>query len=275
MQPQTIVYKVTSGGLEPIERTGNGSINSIIDHLGYERSQLHVVLATPSQNIECIACKIFTREPVFVIVKNGISNPTLSLLQTEIQLIDWDFEYSSNNIESMLDDGIDELTYDFLSSVIELKSEGSDFYLAPQLQLYLSFKDQKLSGYASSEWENASAKWLKNLNPKLFKVMLDEAKEFHDSEREAMEEVNLQCDALQSIPHAVKNEFVPLHQKTNGTVNFYNLLTAHYKNETTKSEFLIVNKGRYIQRNQNEYEVGQFIYCFTDNGKLIKIIKTS
>ena len=266
------VFKIVSGEFEPIERTGNGSINSIIDHLGYDRSQLHLVLTSRSENFECIVFKVFTREPIFMIVKDEISFPTISMLQSEIKLVDWEFEYDSNNIESMLDQGIGELSYEFLSSILELKSEGNSLYLAPQLQLYLSFQDQKLSGYASSEWENASAKWLKSLNPKLFNMMLDDAKKFHDSDREAMEEINLQCEALQSIPHATKNEFLPLHQTINGTFNFYNLLVAHYQHEITKSEFIVVNKGRYIQRAYNEFEVGHFVYCFAESGKLVKVV---
>lgn len=270
---KTNAFKVVPGNLEPIERMGNGSINNIIEQLGYEKSQIHMVLTSHSKNFDFIACKIFTREPIFILRKEGSPDPTINLLQNEIMLVDWDDEYDSHNIESILEAGIEELSYEFLSSILELKGEGSNVYLAPRLQLYLSFKNQKLVSFASSEWENASAKWLKNLNLKLFTRMLEEAKQFHETDLEAMEEVNLQCEALQAIPQAVKNEFVPLHDKRNGTTNFYNLLAAHYKSNTVKSEFISVNKGRYTQRNQTDFEIGGFVYQFSEDGRLEKAYK--
>jgi len=50
--------------------------------------------------------------------------------------------------------------------------------------------------------------------------MLSEAMQYHRNEIEAMEEVNLQCESLRGIPQAIQNEFIYLHEKVNGNINF-------------------------------------------------------
>ncbi|OMP75682.1 MULTISPECIES: hypothetical protein [unclassified Chitinophaga] len=103
--------------------------------------------------------------------------------------------------------------------------------------------------------------------------MLKEAKLYHRNDLEAFEEVNLQCDALQKIPHAIKNHFIPLHVKSNGNINFYNLLAAHYPSNTKIEEFKIVNKGRYSCNKPHEFEIDRFTLQFDVAGHLIKAQK--
>jgi len=254
---------------------GNGSINSIIEELGFERSQIHVIFTFDSKKIEYIGVKIFTKHVAFVLTKETVVNLTLSILNQELNKVDWNYEYSSHNIEDILNVGIESksLTLDFLKTVIELNKENDTLYLAPTLDLYLNFNNNILNGFASSEWSNAASKWLKNLNENMFDDMLSEASNYHESEFDAMLEVNIQCDSLQSIPAGIENEFISQHRKSNGNINFYNLFAAHYDNSISIQDFKHVNKGRFILKDEYHLEVDGFIYEFGSTGKLINAFK--
>ena len=188
--------------------------------------------------------------------------------------MDWNFEYSSHTVEAILAEGVENhsLTFDYLNSLLNLKKESEFLFKAIDFELYLTFKDGYLESFASSEWSNAASKWLMDANKELFDTMVSEAMQFHRNEIEAMEEVNLQCEALQAIPYATQNEFVPLHRKPNDTINFYNLLAAHYNSfdgERMKIDtFKVVNKGRFVSIDDRTFEVGQYTYQFDNQGFL-------
>ena len=102
--------------------------------------------------------------------------------------------------------------------------------------------------------------------------MTEEAKLYHQSEMDTIEEVNKQAKSLLDIPHAVNNEFIPLHSKKNGNVSFYNLLITHYTKDCNIDDFLFMNKGRFRRINDCTIEVGNFIYYFGVYGQLENII---
>lgn len=137
----------------------------------------------------------------------------------------------------------------------------------------MNFDNGYLESYTSSDWTNSASKWLKDANEQLFDNMLSEAIRFHRNEIEAMEEVNLICEALQGIPYAMQNEFINLHRKPNGNINFFNLLAAHYNSfngERIKiDEFQTVNKGRFISIDDRSFEVDKFMYQFDSDGLLL------
>jgi len=101
----------------------------------------------------------------------------------------------------------------------------------------------------------------------------EEAKQYHQNDIDTMEEVNKQAKSILGIPHALKNEFIPLHTKANGNVSFYNLLVTHYPKEINIDDFLFMNKGRYKKINANTVEVGHFIYSFNEFGQLENSIR--
>lgn len=268
---RTGIYRFSDGRLiELDEEPGNGSVNSIIEELGFSLSQVHPIYTFDSEVIECIGFKIFTKQAVFVLAKENSSGLTTNVVDQEIKRIDWDSEYSSLNVEAILNEGIDSksLNYDFLSSITQLVKDVNNVYHAPSLGLYLNFENELLDSFASAEWSNSASRWLKDLNESMFSKILSEAKKYHDNEMEAMEEVNLQCDSLLEMPQALKNEFIPLHMKLTGNINFYNLLAVHYNFEIPIQEFKIVNKGRFILKDENKFEVDGFYYQFGSNGKL-------
>jgi hypothetical protein len=272
---KTGIYRIEEKILtELLEQPGNGSINHIIQKIGFDPTQIHTIHAFDSSIIEVIGVKIFTQEPVFVLGKNKNSKIDLKTLTRELKNIDWSFEYSSHIVEDILTEGIKKhtLSFEYLNTVLKLQKESNSLYNAPFIGLYLNFKDNYLESYTSSDWSNAASKWLIDANKLIFDNMLSEAMQFHRNEIEAMEEVNMQCEALQRIPHAIKNEFIPLHRKPNGNINFYNLLAAHYNDFDNESiqieEFKTVNKGRFIMRNELALEVDGFIFQFDSNGLL-------
>jgi len=271
----TGIYKLVGEKLiEYDNQPENGSINSIIEELGFELTQVHTIHTFDSSIIECIGVKIFSKNVVFVLAKDKNLSVSSRALKQEMNDIDWDFEYSSHTIEDILNEGIEakNLTQEFLNSNIELQlEEGNSVYLAPSLDLYLYFKDGILESYTSSEWTNAASKWLISVNKKMFNEILAEAINFHGNEIEAMEEVNLQCNALQRIPEAVNNEFIPQHIKKTGNTNFYNLLAAHYDGSINIEEFKIVNKGRFFQQEENSLVIEKFVYQFDTEGSLVNV----
>ena len=136
------------------------------------------------------------------------------------------------------------------------------------------FENNILTAFTSTSWDNSATKWLADLNPMMIRKMTEEAKQYHQNDMDSMEEVNKQAKALLGIPHAVNNEFIPLHTKTNGNVNFYNLLIAHYTNRGYNiDEFLFMNKGRFRKINSSTIEVGNFIYSFNSLGQFESVVK--
>ena len=225
-----------------------------------------------SKEISNIGVKIFTKEPVFVLTNDNISNLNFSTLQKELRNVDWDFEYSSTEIETILQDGIDNksLSLDYLSAITDLKKKTERTYHAPQLDLYLQFEGEYLTSYNSTDGLSGDSKWLKEINPELFNSMMNEAREFHQSEMDAKVEVNNQCRALRSIPDATNNDYLEDHSNSSGNYNFYNLQAAHYLPEFTKDEFIHVNKGRFIQLTNSQIKVDNFVYEFDENEILSK-----
>ncbi len=274
---KTGFFKVENDKLIGInEIPGNGSINSCIESLEFPTNHIRTVNTFSSDKIDCLGFKTLSRQLVFVLAKTRETKLSYSDVQKEIKQIDWKFEYSSLNIEDILQDGIDMENFDlkFLKSVVDLREDGENIYKSEQLGLYLQFENDILTSFTSTGWDNSATKWLADLNPLMIRKMTEEAKQYHQNDMDSMEEVNKQAKSLLGIPHAINNEFIPLHTKTNGNVNFYNLLVAHYTNQDYNiDEFLFMNKGRFRKINNNTIEVANFIYSFNSLGQLESVVK--
>ncbi|MGN7202839.1 hypothetical protein ACTHQF_01090 [Pedobacter sp. SAFR-022] len=249
---------------------GNGSINSCIESLGFAANHVKIVHTFDSDKISCLGFKSLSKQLVMVLTKSPQTKISYSDVRSEIKRIDWDFEYSSLAIEDILQEGIDlqNLDFSFLKSVIELKDDGENVFKSDQLGLYFQFNKGMLKAFASTGWDNSATKWLNDLNPKMVTRMKEEAQRYHANDIDTMEEVNNQAKAILGIPKAIGNEFIPLHTKKNGNVNFYNLLITHYNENCSVDDFLFMNKGRLSKINENTIEVGRFIYSFTSDGWL-------
>ena len=269
---KTGIYVFDNSNLVELEETpGNGSINSIIESLGFSTNQVHTVHTFDSKKIEILGFKVFSKEVLFALAKKD-RKISIEDITREKRQIDWQFEYSSLNVEDILNEGIDvqNLSFDFLNSVLELTQEDTNLFKSKEFDLYLQFENNLLQAFTSSEWENSSSKWLKGLNEKMFLEMVEEAKTYHNNSIDTMDEVNNQASSLLDIPQAMNNEFIALHRKANGNINFYNLLITHYTQACELRDFIFMNKGRYKKINDLSYEIGNFIYEFNDLNELEK-----
>lgn len=272
-QNKTGIYHFQNEKLVELDEVpGNGSINSVIQEIGFDPSQLHTVITYESDKIDVIGFKVFTSQLVFAISKDKKKLNQADIVN-ETNKIDWEFEYSSSTISDILDEGISNkaFTLDFLSSVLKLEKDSEEIFHATEIDLYLEFENNILKSFASSNWLNDASKWLKGLNKDMFDSMLDEAKTFQNSEIEAMEEVNEQCASILNIPSAIENEFIPLHTKANGNINFFNLLVAHYNKQVKIEDFKQINKGRFTELDDRTLEVGNFKYFFEDGSNISSI----
>lgn len=270
---KTGIYVFENSNLIELEETpGNGSINSIIESIGFSTNQIYTVHTFNSKKVEVLGFKIFTKEVLFALAKK---DRTISVadISKEKKKIDWQFEYSSLNVEDILNDGIESqnLSLDFLFSVLNLIEEDTNLFKSEEFDLYLQFENNLLQAFTSSEWENSSSKWIKGLNEKMFQKMVEEAKKYHDNIIDTMEEVNNQAESLLNIPEAMNNEFIPLHTKRNGNINFYNLLFTHYTQICEIRDFIFMNKGRFKKIDELSYEVENFVYEFNDLNELKNI----
>jgi hypothetical protein len=273
---KTGFFKVDNETLSAInEIPGNGSINSCIESLGFPTNHIRVVNTFSSDKTDCLGFINLSKQLVFVLAKNRETKLSYSDVQKELTQIDWDFEYSSLNIEDILEDGIDLENFDltFLKSVVDLREESQNVYKSEQLGLYLQFENGILKAFTSTGWDNYATKWLNDLNPTMVREIKAEAKQYQQNDIDTMEEVNKQAKAILGIPHALRNEFIALHTKANGNVSFYNLLVTHYPKECNIEDFLFMNKGRYKKINDNTIMVGQFIYSFNELGQLENSIR--
>jgi hypothetical protein len=166
------------------------------------------------------------------------------------------------------------MNLEFLKSVLsDLSLVKSLTYKSEKLGLYFYFESDILKSFNSSGFDNSATKWLKNLNPHMFEQMLKEAIMYHDSEQVALEEINKLSESILNIPQATKNEFIELHKKSNGNINFYNLLITHYTKDCDLEEFIFMNNRRYSKLSENKFEVGKFVYEFSDSNRLINVLK--
>lgn len=250
---------------------GEGSINDITISLGYNINQVHTVFLFDSKFVSNIGVKIFTKEVVFVLTENGVTDLNINQLNKELNKIDWDFEYSSSVIESILSEGIEDqnLSFDYLSSIINLVPKTDSIFHTKKLDLYLHFEDGILSKYTSADGYSASSKWLKSMNSQMFESMLNEARRYQNSEMEIINEVNNQCDALQSIPNAIGNDYINEHVNPSGNYNFYNLWVAHYQPKIDMSDFMKMNSGRYVELSKTEIKVNDYVYQFSETGEFV------
>lgn len=257
---------------------GNGSINSIVDSLGYDRNLVHIVHIFDSNKIDCIGVKLFsddkTNKILFVVAKNKCKL-NLSDVYNQMKKVDWEFEYSALNVADFLDSGIENnnLSREYLQEFVELTMISEDTYECQKFGLLLRFENDILMAYSSANWDNEASRWLKEINPELFNNMFLEAKKFHENEWDAMSEVNIQCDSILNTPAGFQNEFLLKHRKSTGNINFYNLLAVHYKHECYLDDFLFVNKGRYKEHSLNIYLCGDYLFSFDDNGILVNASK--
>lgn len=270
---KTGFFKVKDKELIPIDELEKGSINDCIEKIGFPTNHIYTIHSFNSGKISVLGFKALTKSLEFVLAESPQTKISFSDVSKALKGIDWEFEYSDLNVEDILQEGIDYENFDldFVKSIIELTKEDKDLYKSKKLGLYLQFENGILKVFTSSEWENSSTKWFKDINPQMVKRMVNESKQFQRNEIEAMEEVNRQSKALMNVPEAMNNEFLSLHENKNGNFNFHNLVIAHYTQDCKQEDFMFMNKGRFIKIDEKTFEVGNFKYEFDNNKELISV----
>jgi len=266
---KTGFFKVEGRKLIPIDELEVGSINNCIEKIGFPTNHIYTIHPFDSDKISVLGFKTLTKNLEFVLAENK-SKISYSDVLKAIMGIDWNLEYSDLNIEDILQEGIDYENFDldFAKSILDLTKEDKDLYKSKKFGLYLQFENEILNAFSSSEWENSSTKWLKDINQNMVENMVKEAKQYQRNEIEAMQEVNNQTKALMNVPEAMTNEFLTLHKNENGNFNFYNLVIAHYTQDCNQDNFLFMNKGRYNKIDERCLRVGNFTYEFGIDKKL-------
>ncbi|MRG47476.1 hypothetical protein GFS24_20310 [Chitinophaga sp. SYP-B3965] len=260
----------------------NESINGIIEHLGYHRTQVHVLFGDyESRKIINIIVKIFTKEIVFIMAGNRCNAITTKMLDSFWSQEQVSEIYDSSNISTILDEGIlaRALDIDYLSQVLQIPAPVSDGMIyVSDFELYLFFLDGILVNYSSSNGLNQWAQRWKELNIDLFNSYLKVAQShWGNNPRKILDEMNFQADAWANTPNSFSNEFTHLHQQEYNTINFFMLLVCHYGKSITLDEFLEINHGRYWLSNELKgknmgeryFVVGNFEYEFSPNGELL------
>lgn len=266
---KTGFFKVENQELIPIDELEKGSINDCIEKIGFPTNHIYTIHSFDSNKISVLGFKTLTKNLEFVLAENK-TKISYSDVSKATKGIDWSFEYSDLNVEDILQEGIDyeNFNLDFVKSILDLTKEEKDLYKSQKLGLYLQFENGILTAFTSSEWENSSTKWLKDINQNMVESMVREAKQYQRNEIEAMQEVNNQTKALMNVPEAMKNEFLQLHKNENGNFNFYNLVIAHYTQDCNQDDFLFMNKGRFKKADERTFEVGNFKYEFGNDREL-------
>jgi len=271
---KTGFFKVEKDSLIEIEElNGKGSINDCIETIGFPTNHIYIVHIFDSDKISCLGFTTLTKNLQFVLAENKETKISFSDVLKAQKKIDWSFEYSDLNIEDILEEGIEMENFDlnFLQTVTNLSNEGGNLYKSEKFGIYFQFENDILISFSSSEWENSSTKWLKDVNEEMVENFKKEANKFQRNEIEAMQEVNAQTNALLNIPEAMGNEYIPLHTKENGNVNLYNLVIVHYTQDCKKDDLLFINKGRYQKIDDNNYKIGSFKFEFGNDNELKNI----
>ncbi len=267
-------FEVIDGRYVPMEiLPKNGSINSIVEYLGYAASQVRTIFTVESNKITCVGVLYFTKQLKFIMTESKGTILTESDINDAIKNIDWNFEYSPSNIEDIFSEGIADrgFSFDFLNSVLNLSDEGNGIFLSSQHDLYLTFENNYLISFSSSSWASAETKWLMEINPQMVEDMKNEANEYQNSEIDVMQEVNRQIQSLRNIPDATNNEFVNFHTKKSGNVNYFNIYIAHYNRECSLEDFIFMNKGRITAVSPASFETEKFRFTFSSAGELDNI----
>ena len=256
----------------------NKSANGIVEHLGYNITQMHVYHDSHSSlensKIFQVAFEIFSNNIIFIQTNDTVIKVTNKMLDNYLKDCDLEHEYRDNAFD-ILTDGIagKNLTIEFLSKVLNIEDPKPDGkYLYEKLGYYLYFNEGYLTDFESVDELNRWAKADKAENPEYFSQCMRFAQAFLSDPEEVTNELNTQAEASVNIPSVnmpIENykKFAELHRTSFGTINYYNWLICHNGKKVTLDEFLQINKGRYQELNSNSttrrFKVNHFIYEFS------------
>lgn len=278
-----VFIKEGNSFIKPPPKLSSKSINEIACFLVGDPIRSHSYWGIEKKNnpISSVLLEIFTDNVIAVFTHSDMDNIDSKDIQEYIADFDYNFEYSSYNIQDILLEAIEYKSFDleFLSRVLNFDaSDKNGEYHAPKIEARLFFVNGYLVSFKFQDELNQWARNLKSLNPDIIKGYAEEAKHYWgDNYDKIYAEINLQAAAYASTSKAFTNKYIKKHKTSFGNIDFIMLLVCHYNKKITLSEFKVINHGRYKQltsNNGNEvYLKGKFKYHFSSEGILIKAKK--
>lgn len=87
------LYIIDEKGLSPLHvLPGNGSINHVVEMLGYPKSEVATVISHQLQLAEMMCVEKVSLRPLFFIMKDKSRVVSMNDLKREYNSIDWDFQ---------------------------------------------------------------------------------------------------------------------------------------------------------------------------------------
>lgn len=268
------VFIPSENGFKELTTIDSGhSFNDIASHLGRHPDTLQGFFHEGP--IKCIAFEVFTKNVVFVMTDTKTTTLSKERIDKICKGYDPSIELDNFMAQELLKDAIENQSFsvEFLSRVLELNDNGSNSVLySDKLGLYLYFSNGFLEDFQSADGLNASAKSLKDLNPKLFERYQKEAAFYWGNDiKKVLKEVNMQIDALYDTSKTISTKYSDLHKTPQGNINYVNLLIAHTNKKVSLSDFLDINHGRYKEikdsQEPKKFRVNNFMY--QSDGELI------
>ena len=279
------IFIPTETGFELVENiTGNGSINSVCEYLGYAiaPSDTYTFWNDYDENskIQYVALELFSRNVAYIATKSHVNSIDKKSVYHFLDNLTDKEVYDSYTVEDKLKEAIEakSFTIDFLAKSLDLDTaEDNGIYYSDKLGMYLYFTNGILTDYQGADGLGIWAKTWKQVRPDLLEQYQRVATYYWgENLKAALNEINTQATAWASTPEAMGNKFVGLHTDNFGSVNFEMLLVCHYNREISLHNFLIINHGRYEKiskenHNISNYKLGFFLYSFDEIGNLINI----
>lgn len=266
--------------LTNIEKT---SINDISKHLGYNIDMIHTYMGIdydPNSDIQAVAMEIFTNNIVFIFTSKEITDLSHSKVKDFLKSYNLNDEFDATTTEGILEDGInnESFTCEYLSKVLNLNDVVENGVLTSEkLELNLYFKNGMLESFQSIDGLNHWAKDWKNQSPHFYEAYKKEAEHFwgKNKVKEVTDEINIQADSYANVPASLKNPYCDLHKSIFNNINFANLIVAHHGEPIELDKFLKINHGRYQVVGKNQYQVGRFVYGFSEDGTFMNATQLS
>lgn len=261
-----------------------GSINDISIHLGYNPYHIHTYHGNfnKKSNIEIIAFEVFTKNIVFILVRNYKVRITQRHINRFLKKFEFKQEYDSVFVRDYLLEGIADksLNIEFLSKVLEFQNENHNGeYYIKMLGVNLFFINGILASFKIDNDLEEWARHFQEVNKDLIANYARTAKKYWKDDYEMIYlEVNKQSEALANTPSGFLNEFIKLHRDEFNTVNFLMLLVCHYDLKINEKQFVHFNHGRFQRlvlekANIKIYHLRKYAYYFDEKGQLNQTIK--
>jgi hypothetical protein len=279
------IFIPTETGFELVENiTGNGSINSVSEHLGYgiKPSEIYTFWNNYDEgsDIQYVALEMFSKNIAYIATQSHIKSIDKKQLYHFLEKLTDREIYDSYTVEDKLKEAIEarSFTIDFLAKSLELDTaEDNGIYYSDKLGMYLYFENGILTDFQGADGLGIWAKTWKQVRPDLLEQYQMVATYYWgDNLKAALNEINTQATAWANTPETLNNKFIDLHTDSLGIVNFEMLLVCHYNKAINLHDFLLINHGRY-EKIVNEssadssYKLGFFLYVFNSAGNLFHI----